>query len=205
MKKIFWFIGLVVISIITYTFFSEDDMPETSPTSSYKESILAIRKTKDKALKESKESPIEDKAHFKGLPYFDVDSSYQVVATLDLLTTGQSINVQMTGGETEKYEAYANATFELKGQKCALKIFKTPEGMLFIPFKDLTSGKETYGGGRYLDADPSSVKEHQITLDFNTAYHPYCAYNEGFTCPIPPAENLIPVAIMAGEKLDKAH
>jgi uncharacterized protein (DUF1684 family) len=71
--------------------------------------------------------------------------------------------------------------------------------------RDRTSGKETYGGGRYLDAEPSSVKEQQITLDFNTAYHPYCAYNEGFTCPIPPAENLIPVAIMAGEKLEKAH
>jgi uncharacterized protein (DUF1684 family) len=71
--------------------------------------------------------------------------------------------------------------------------------MLFLPFKDLTSGKETYGAGRYIDLDPKNEKDSQIEIDFNLAYHPFCAYNHTFTCPLPPAENLIPMAVTAGE------
>ena len=69
---------------------------------------------------------------------------------------------------------------------------------MFIPFKDATNGIETYGGGRYLDAP---LENGVLTLDFNLAYSPFCAYFEGWTCPLPPRANYLNVAIRAGEKL----
>jgi uncharacterized protein (DUF1684 family) len=71
---------------------------------------------------------------------------------------------------------------------------------LFLPFKDDTNGVETYGGGRYMDVRISTVKDGKIILNFNKAYNPYCAYNEGFNCPIPPQENHLNIAIRAGER-----
>ena len=74
------------------------------------------------------------------------------------------------------------------------------DSTLFIPFTDRTNGHETYGGGRYLDAPLPEANAPEITLDFNRAYNPYCAYNNAYSCPVPPAENRLQVAIPAGEK-----
>jgi len=74
---------------------------------------------------------------------------------------------------------------------------------LFIPFKDLTSGAETYGGGRYMDIEVNPNSLEEIRLDFNKAYNPYCVYNENFVCPIPPKENNLLIEIRAGEKMKK--
>ncbi len=192
----------VLLAIVVYSLVGTDDTkPVTKTDDSYLISIQNIRKDKDAYLKTEKESPIENKTDFKGLKYFEVNSDFKVSAKLDILTTGQKINITMTGGETEEYEAFANAAFELEGQKCALKIFKAEDGSLFLPFKDLTTNKETYGSGRYLDLDMRMIKDGRIEIDFNRCYHPYCAYNHTFTCPVPPAENLVNVAVKAGERL----
>ena len=191
-----------LLSIVIYSLVSnEEQKPVVSVDNSYLVAIQNQRKDKDDYLKTDKESPIKNKADFKGLKYFEVNSDFKVLAKLDILTTGQKINIAMTGGETEEYEAFANATFELAGQKCALKIFKSKDGSLFLPFRDLTTNKETYGSGRYLDLDMKTIKDNQIEIDFNRCYHPYCAYNHTFTCPVPPAENLVNVAVKAGERL----
>jgi uncharacterized protein (DUF1684 family) len=71
---------------------------------------------------------------------------------------------------------------------------------LFVPFGDATSGFESYGGGRYIEFYISDIKNNKVIIDFNKAYNPYCAYTTGYNCPIPPAENLLTVAIPAGEK-----
>ena len=195
-------IFVAMLAIVVYSLVgNEEQKPVVAADNSYLTTIQNQRKEKDAYLKTDKESPIENKADFKGLKYFEVNSDFKVLAKLDILTTGQKINIAMTGGETEEYEAFANATFELGGQKCALKIFKAEDGSLFLPFKDLTTNKETYGSGRYLDLDLRMIKDNQIEIDFNRCYHPYCAYNHTFTCPVPPAENLVNVAVKAGEKL----
>lgn len=191
-----------LLAVVVYSLVGNEEPQATQIVdNTYLTSIQNIRKEKDNYLKIDKESPIENKADFKGLKYFEINPDFKVLAKLDILTTGQKINIAMTGGETEEYEAFANATFELKGQKCALKIFKSEDGSLFLPFKDLTTNKETYGSGRYLDLDMSMIKNQQIEIDFNRCYHPYCAYNHTYTCPVPPAENLVNVAVKAGEKL----
>ncbi len=71
---------------------------------------------------------------------------------------------------------------------------------LFLPFTDLTSGEESYGGGRYIDLETTGIINNRLVIDFNKAYNPYCTYSDGYNCPIPPRENDLPVAIRAGEK-----
>jgi uncharacterized protein (DUF1684 family) len=83
---------------------------------------------------------------------------------IDKVKSGQKFEIQMTGGETETYEPYGNISFEKDGKKVSLKLFINSEGMLFLPFKDLTSGKETYGAGRYIDLDPKNEKIHKLRL-----------------------------------------
>lgn len=196
------FTSVILVAIIIYSFVDSQEKPATEALSdNYAKTVLALRQAKDEALKTEKDSPIEDKKNFKGLHYFAINPVYKVVATLDKLTSGQSIKIAMTGGETEEYEAFANLTFELDGKKCALKLFKTPEGNLFLPFRDLTSNKETYGAGRYLDLKMEDIKDQSIEIDFNLCYQPYCAYNPSFTCPVPPAENFLNVALKVGEKM----
>lgn len=191
-----------LLAIVVYSLMGTDETkPVAIVDNTYLISIQNIRKDKDTFLKTDKESPLENKADFKGLKYFEVNADFKVLAKLDILTTGQKINIAMTGGQTEEYEAFANAIFEINGQKCALKIFKAENDKLFLPFKDLTTNKETYGSGRYLDLDMKTIKNGQIEIDFNRCYHPYCAYNHTYTCPVPPAENLVNVAVKAGERL----
>lgn len=192
----------VVIAILVYSFVGNEEIkPSQVIDNEYVKTIENSRNDKDSYLKKDTASPIEDKVKFTGLKYFEVNSLYKVVGKIDRVTSGQTINISMSGGEVEEYEAFGNLTFEIEGIKCTLKIFKTPEGNLFLPFKDLTSNKETYGAGRYLDFGIDDVKGNQINIDFNRAYHPYCAYNYTFTCPVPPADNFLNVAVKAGERL----
>ena len=193
---------VVVIAIITYSFVGNEVVkPSQIVDNEYFTFIKNLRSDKDAYLKKDTASPIEDKVKFSSLKYFEIDPAYKIVGKIDRMTSGQTINIMMSGGDVEEYEAYGNVKFEINGIKCALKIFKTPEGNLFLPFKDLTSNKETYGAGRYLDFGINEVNGNQITIDFNKAYHPYCAYNQTFTCPVPPAENFINALVKVGERL----
>ena len=192
----------VIIAIMAYSFVGNESNNSTQIIDNqYIKTIQNSRSDKDSYLKKDTASPIEDKIKFAGLKYFEINPTFKITGKIDRVTSGQTINIAMSGGEVEEYEAYGNVKFEIEGVKCALKIFKTPEGNLFLPFKDLTSNKETYGAGRYLDFGVNDVKGNEIIIDFNKAYHPYCAYNHTFTCPVPPAENTLNVAVKAGERL----
>ena len=111
-------------------------------------------------------------------------------------------------GKTKEHVAYAVLSFMLDGKPQQLTLYRSLNLMkvpnyrdyLFLPFKDATSGRETYGGGRYIDFRTGDIKDGKVTLDFNRAYNPYCAYQEGYSCPIPPTNNVLSVAIEAGEK-----
>jgi hypothetical protein len=191
----------VIVVILVYSFVGNEETKSVqSIDNEYITTIRNLRSDKDAYLRKDTASPIENKANFKGLKYFEIDSAFKITGKIDKLTSGQTINISMSGGEVEEYEAYGNLTFEIESIKCALKIFKTPEGNLFLPFKDLTSNKETYGAGRYLDFGIDDVNDKQLTIDFNKAYQPFCAYNHTFTCPVPPAENFLNVAVKAGER-----
>lgn len=110
----------------------------------------------------------------------------------------------------QHYRKYGELRFQLNGKQRRLSVYqslallKVPEyaDYLMVPFTDKTNGFSSYGGGRYLDLRFADVQSGRVLLDFNKAYSPYCAYSTGYSCPIPPAENQLPVAIRAGVMSD---
>ena len=160
-----------------------------------------------------KTSPLDKKARkqFTGHLWYDVNLDYVVKAHFARITNGDTV-VMKTAADTEKaYIKYAQLHFNIGRQHCHLSVYQSlsphqteeDKNHLFIPFKDLTSGKETYGGGRYIDI--TIPEGDEIILNFNTAYNPYCAYADGYFCPVPPAENTLNVEIRAGAKAPEGH
>ena len=110
--------------------------------------------------------------------------------------------MQTTGDILKTFERYGQFTFTVDGEEARLTLYKADYGF-FLPFVDAGAGHETYPAGRYLE--PEHLGGDKFHVDLNQVYNPYCAYNDGWTCPITPAENRLKVAIRAGEKLpDKA-
>jgi uncharacterized protein (DUF1684 family) len=189
---------VVVIIIVFYGFQGQDDP-------AYKEEIQKEREEKDRFMSTGSDSPFAKKTEtFTGLKYFEPDPDYRIVANLTPVENRKVILLKTSDGKEERYMDYATAEFVLDGIMNKLLILEVMEmgpfrGKLFLAFGDETSARETYGAGRYLDVTkvPGSAT---ITLDFNKAYNPYCAYNDTYSCPFPPAENLLKVAIKAGEK-----
>lgn len=171
--------------------------------------VQKFREWRDKEFRIKSDSPLsdEDFLNFKGLNYFPVDEKYAVKAKFEKTVDAQSFLMPTSTGTSRKFNKYGVLTFELDGQNYTLNVYqsetaaKKPEykKLLFIPFRDLTNGKETYGAGRYLDIKIPSGDE--VILNFNLAYNPNCAYGtDKYSCPVPPRENFLQVKIFAGEK-----
>lgn len=173
--------------------------------------IKFFRDGRDKEFRDRHESPLkeEDLALFKRLNYYPVSRAFRVNATFERKPDEKYFEMPTSSGRTKKFVKYGILTFKLGGKSLTLSVYQTdnetlakfPEyaDLLFIPFKDKTSRTDTYGGGRYIDI--TSPKGGKVILDFNLAYNPNCAYgNDKYSCPIPPRENTLDVAIKAGEK-----
>jgi uncharacterized protein len=175
---------------------------------SHTSDVLAFQEKLNKSYADPDKSPLskEKLQEFEGLPFFPIDENYRVVATFQKLPKVDLHTFKTSDNRLRDYEKYGIATFTLDGQEMQLTLFKsiskviTPgyENSLFLPFTDLTNGKETYGGGRYMDVE--IPEGDSIVLDFNKSYNPYCAYSTNYSCPIPPKENDLPVYIKAGIK-----
>ena len=160
-------------------------------------------------FKDASKSPLKDKdrKHFKGLDFFVFDSAYVVTATFKKLEGEQPFQMKTTTDRLPVYVKYGFISFELKGQPYQLTVYQNQELMkkegfedyLFLPFLDDTNGDTTYGGGRYIDL--RFPKGDTMLIDFNTAYNPYCAYNEKYSCPIVPRDNYMSTNIEAGVKV----
>lgn len=142
------------------------------------------------------------------LHYYAPDESYRVVAKVEYLFGERPFRMPTYDGTSTEYVRFARLVFTVNGEPATLTAYQSTGLLsdpryadhLFVPFFDLTNGDETYGGGRYLDLVKSDITDGHITLDFNRTYNPYCAYSEGYRCPIPPLENNLAAAIRAGEK-----
>ncbi len=142
--------------------------------------------------------------HFKGLKYFPPDPSFRVSARIMIYPKAEKVMVADTQGWKRPAWRYGEASFKLKGMeyRLVLLVFNPspgPQDKFFIAFTDETRGSETYPAARYLETP--FVTSGPLTLDFNLATNPLCAYNKGFACPLAPRENRLAVAIQAGEKL----
>jgi uncharacterized protein len=197
-------VWLVTIGLLTglYACFSRSGETTTEgiDPATYRKSVTVERTKKDTFFRTGTDSPIPDKAGFRGLIYWLPDPAYRVTARLEpFADKTQKLVVRLSDGSEEVYEKFAQAVFALNGQACRLLIVKQHDTYSIL-FRDATSGHETYGGGRYLDLPPADLSETTVLLDFNAAYNPYCVYNHQYACPLPPAENTLPIPIRAGEK-----
>ena len=153
----------------------------------------------------------EDFEHFSGLEFYPIDLKYRVKATFVRTPNEKPFLMPTTTDRLPEYVKYGEAHFSIDGKDLILALYKNTvpyeepgyEGYLFLPFTDLTSGDGSYGGGRFLDA--RIPKGKKIILDFNKAYNPYCAYNNKYSCPIPPKVNDLLVRIEAGVKAFGDH
>lgn len=143
---------------------------------------------------------------FNGLDFYPVDSSYRVVARLEILQNQQPFTMPTSNDQLKVFVKYAIARFELAGTEVEFPLYQGLQlqqseeykDYLFAPFTDETSGFETYGGGRYIDL--RIPEGDTLIIDFNKAYNPSCAYSPNYSCPIPPRENDLALEIKAGVK-----
>ncbi|WP_343663089.1 DUF1684 domain-containing protein [Chryseobacterium mucoviscidosis] len=154
-----------------------------------------------------KETPLrgDNFKNFKQHPFFPISLKYRITAKFEKTENAEPFDLPTSSGKTKPYREFGKATFQLDGKSYTLTIYqsldlikqKKYKDHLFLPFRDATNEKETYGGGKYLDL--TIPKGKTIILDFNKSYHPYCAYNAyDYNCPVVPEENKLPVEIRAG-------
>lgn len=171
------------------------------------DSVRTVRRIKLERIANDPQAPLraEDTAH---VHYFEPDGSYRVRARVSLLHGEQPFRIPTSDGTSKPYVRYATAQFSLHGLEITLTVYQSADPLLlatyqdhlFLPFTDETNGNTTYGGGRYIDLSVRDIRDGWITIDFNSAYNPYCAYSSGYRCPVPPSENNLPIPIQAGEK-----
>jgi uncharacterized protein len=179
------------------------------------DALVRFRQGRDELFRTHPQSPLPAPARttFQELRYFDPDVAYRVRCRVEPAETGDPLEID-TGGDDGviTYRRAGLLRFPLGGENCWLTVFSLVGygGGLFLPFRDATSGTETYGGGRYLfdtvkNTDGLALElragSPEITIDFNFAYNPSCAYDARWACPLAPRENWLPVAVRAGEKV----
>ena len=165
--------------------------------------LTEFRKAKDDFFATDPRSPIrgEQRESFAGLVYFDEDPKLRVEAVLDTdVDRDEDMTMATTTGGVQVYRRAGAVRFEVDDRQAQVTLFASPEmHELFLPFRDATSGKETYGAGRYLEVEPPDP-QGRVVVDFNYAYNPNCCYDESWSCPLPPRENWLDVPLRAGER-----
>ena len=176
----------------------------------YVQQLMKARAATDAQFRKAPNDPVPPDAMDTLIPlsYFPPDPGYVVAAELKLAPVRDVVDMPTSTGEVRKEERVGVLEFTLKGEKLSLSAFHeagTDMSELFVPFRDLTSGTETYQAGRYLNLERTPTGLYNI--DFNRAYNPYCYYNSRFDCPYPPPENRLSIPIRAGQRLppSKTH
>ncbi len=169
--------------------------------------LAELRRQIDDFMASHPQSPLDEaqRAAFTGLNYYPENPALAFVADVERFADDEPlIEMETNTGEIRPYRRWGRFTFTVDGEEAALTIFSDPHGHdFFMPFRDATSGSETYGSGRYMDNHRPALQQlsdNQVMVDFNYAYNPYCAYSPYFSCPLPPRENWLNVPIRAGER-----
>ncbi|MDH7444493.1 DUF1684 domain-containing protein [Aquimarina sp. 2201CG14-23] len=175
--------------------------------------VLVFQEELNRDFASEEESPLtpKDFKEFKELEFFDIDTTYSVLASFVRTPYETPFIMKTTTNREPIYVKYGEAHFVLQEKEWVLNIYQNqglktqPEykDYLFLPFTDLTNGETSYGGGRFMDL--KIPEGDTIVIDFNTAYNPYCAYSARYSCPIPPEENHLELEIPVGVKKYKKH
>tara|TARA_R110002050_G_scaffold144363_2_gene269898 strand:+ start:18364 stop:18975 length:612 start_codon:yes stop_codon:yes gene_type:complete len=199
----------IFLAILLSAFFAEAQNSD----STFLASNFNFRIELNHEFGDSLDSPLkeEDRLQFDHLNFFSLNSKYAVMAKIERIDTAKAFAMATTTGRKAIYQKYALLRFQLDGQEQQLFVYQSHrlklmegyEDYLFLPFSDESNGFESYGGGRFIDL--RMVKSDSLLIDFNKAYNPYCAYNEKYSCPIPPKENHLKIKVLAGVKAPVGH
>jgi uncharacterized protein len=170
----------------------------------YEDDLRKEREMKDRFMAHHVESPFvaEGVPGFQGLRYFAISPKFRVTARLERSATPQEAYLRTNRDGQSVVRYLGDLSFTLSGRPLRLKVYHAGEGVgrdVFVPFRDATSGQETYGPGRYVTLELNEDDVYE--LDFNRAFNPYCAYTDAYECSFPPSENDLPVAVRAGEQV----
>jgi len=177
---------------------------ETPPD--YAERLREHRAEKDRVFASRRGSPIppEERDEFDGLAYFEPDPDYRVDATITIHDDPDPVDMETSDDRTVRYLRVVSFEFDLHGDAHTLHGYRQEGGeeSIFVPFRDKTTGQQTYRGGRYMELEPDGdlADADRVTLDFNLAYTPFCAFSDAFSCPLPPEENWLETTVPAGER-----
>jgi len=173
-----------------------------------KDSVIAFQDQINSEYADAKQSPLleKDLKNFDSLDFYPISEKFFVLAKFMRTPDEKPFEMPTTTARKPMYVKYGEAHFSIDGKLFKLNIYQSQDlkkiekykNSLFLPFTDLTSGVDSYGGGRYVDL--KIPEADVIAIDFNTAYNPYCAYNHKYSCPIPPQENDLEIEIKAGVK-----
>jgi len=193
---------LILIMLISFTGCHEQD-------EAYRQEVQVFQDEWNTFFSDSVKSPLteEDRQSFQELDFFPVNKKYQVTAAFTRTPDEEPFEMPTTTERKPVYVKYGEARFELEEKEILLHLFQNLkyaqsedyDSHLFLPYTDMTSGNESYGGGRYIDLKIPAGDT--IVIDFNRSYNPYCAYNPKYSCPIPPPDNHLDIAIRAGVKV----
>ena len=177
-------------------------------TDTYVEEVISHREEKDSFFDSHQQSPIppEKRDSFDGLNYYDPVPEHRVEATVTTHDEPEPVVMETTGGSEVRYLREVTFSFELDGTERTLGGYRQEadeKTTLFVPFRDKTTGQETYYQGRYMEFESEQPLSDgdTATLDFNLAYNPFCAFTDTFSCPLPPEENWLETTVPAGEKI----
>jgi uncharacterized protein (DUF1684 family) len=162
--------------------------------------LETFRAQKDDFYRRHPQSPLppDVRRGFEGLQYFEPNDD-MVFETTVSPGDMSAVTITTSDGQERTYYRAATVTLDIDGNRVNLTLLAVPgHDGYFLPFRDATSGSETYGAGRYLDLPPDDGGA--LTIDFNYAYNPYCAYSDDYSCALPPHENWLRIPIRAGEK-----
>ncbi|MEM6378561.1 MAG: DUF1684 domain-containing protein [Bacteroidota bacterium] len=175
--------------------------------STFKKEVKQHRRNYKAGFLTQKPSPL-DSTEVEKVCFFRPKQSFQIDGIFTKIINAEPFDMPTYDGAVQPYIAYGRLAFVIGKDSLELTVYRNLKLLrlpmyrdrLFLPFKDQTNQNTTYGGGRYLDFKISDIQDGKLTIDFNKAYNPYCAYSDGFICPIPPTENHLEVKIKAGEK-----
>ncbi len=188
-------------------------MPRDPSPADYAKDLALQRKEKDNYFQSDPDSPIPPavRSRMKGLEYFPPDITFRLHVRLTKLVQPEPVTLATSKGIPRPMLRHGYFDLEVGGVTQRLYAYTSApqpghhheDASLFVPFRDATSGKETYGAARYLDLEEQPSGEY--VLDFNLAYNPYCAYSDDYVCPFPPKENWLTIPVRAGERTFPLH
>ena len=206
MYKIYFVFILIISGVLVSAGCEEKENNLLSFANEYSE----LRTSKNNFFKNDPSSPLleEDKGNFKELKYYEPDPEYKFTGVIQKYEAPEVTEMLTSSSELKKFYKYGYFNFKINGKDHSLQLYKPVDDSghdpyYFIPFKDKSNETDTYGAGRYLDIPVT--ESDTITVDFNMAYNPYCAFSPYYSCPLPPRENHLSIEIRAGELNYKSY